>query len=375
MQDSAVPLGRPSPLHDVQERHGATFVDWQGRSWVRDFGDSLGEHFAVREDVGVWDVSNLHAWELRGPDAARAADRRFTNAVAEAQAGQIRYGLLCDERGAIHNDATVFRHDARGHRLWVFSSLRGDEEHLRRGCAGLDAEVGRLDELAVVQVQGPRSWALLATLAPGLAPLAFLRFHPTPVGVAGVTCLLARIGFSGELGFELLCRSQDAEALWLRLIGAGARPYGFAAVHTLRVESGLLLLGEDLIAGRTTPYDVSLDGVVRPDKPELEGGAALAALAADPPRRLVCLALEGGVVPVRGAPVLVEGARVGEVTSACMSPTLRRVLALASVGSGHTGLDLVVRVAIDRGRSARGRVTTLPAYDPAKARLRADVSG
>jgi aminomethyltransferase len=360
---------RRSPLHDLQERHGASFVAWQGALWAQTFGDPEAEHLAVRSGVGVWDVSALRTWEVRGRDALRLLDRAFTNDVAGSDPGQIRYGLLCDEAGTIVNDATVYR--LEGDRAWMLTSREEDGEHVERRADGLDAAVApRIESPAVLQVQGPRSWELLAALAPDAPPLRFLRFHPDPVHVGDTACVLSRIGFSGELGFELFCAPDRAEALWRLLTGAGARPYGFGAVQTLRVEAGLLLLGEDLVPGQTTPYDVSLDAVVCLDKPELVGRAALAAVRAAPPRRLATLVVDGDEVPARGAPVTVTGAVVGAVTSAVRSPTLGAVLALATVAAGHEVPGVAARVGLADGGDAPARVTTTPAYDPAKRRSR-----
>jgi aminomethyltransferase len=358
-----VPATLRSPLHDVQERHGATFSEFAGAWWAGHFGDPVAEHHAVRTAAGVWDISPLRIWEVRSPGAAAAVDRVFTNDVTGAAPGRIRYGALCDEHGAMVNDSTVYVLAAD--RVWLITSLASDGAHLAAHLPG----VAPAGELAKVQVQGPRSRDLLAGLGAPVAGLAYFHVATEPVDVAGVACRLSRIGFSGELGYELFCAPADAETLWARLVGAGARPYGLAAVETLRIEAGLPLLGAEFDSRRTSPYDLSLDAVVRPGKPGLVGREALAAAAAAPPRRLVALVLDGAAVPPRGAAVWWAGARVGTVTSACASPTLGGVIALAVVAAGAAAAaGDQVEVGPDRAGAV---VRPVPLYDPAKGRPRA----
>ena len=357
-----MPAAVRSPLHDLQERHGATFAEFAGGAWADHFGDPPAEHHAVRTGVGVWDISPLRIWEVRGPGAAAAVDRVFTNPVAGAEPGRIRYGALCDAAGAMINDGTVYVLGVE--RVWVITSLASDGEHLAAHVPG----TGPAGELAKLQVQGPRSRDLLAELGAPVAGLEYFRVATEPVDVAGVACRLSRIGYSGELGYELFCAPADGERLWTGLVEAGARPYGFAAVETLRIEAGLPLLGAEFVSRRTSPYDLSLDNVVRLDGRPLVGGAALAADAAAPPHRLVALELDGDVVPPRGAALARSGRRVGTVTSACVSPTLRGVIGLAVVDTGAAGDGERVEVGAERTGAV---VRPVPLYDPAKARPRA----
>lgn len=358
---------RLSPLHRVQERAGARFVEWQGAVWTRDFGDALAEHRHVRTAAGLWDISPLLAWDVRGRHAADAVDRLFSNAVVDTAPGQIRYGLFCDASGAMLNDATVFRLELN--HLRVFTSRERDLTLLAatRRTPGVSVEpIG--EPLAAVQLQGPRSREVLAPLCPAVVELPFFRFLPEPAPVAGAPCLIARIGFSGELGYELFCPAEHGERLWHALTNAGARPYGFAAVETLRIEAGLLLLDTDFRPGRTNPYDLSLDHVIRLEGRDFVGRDALAATAVDPPRRLVALDLGNQRPPAAGARVLGAGAAVGVMTSSCWSPTLDRSVALASVKRevAPAGTELQV-VSSDGPLDAV--VRSVPLYDPRRRRL------
>src|SRR5205807_4282400 len=187
-------------------------------------------------------------------------------------------------------------------------------------------------ELPHVQLQGPRSRELLAGLCDAdVSGLRYFRFFPEQVRVGDVLVWVSRTGYSGELGYEIFCAPADAAALWSSLTAAGAVPYGLAAVETLRIESGLIFIGYDYFQHETSPYDMSLDKVVRLDKGDFNGRQALAETGESPPRRFVTLAVDGGDVPEYGAAVTSDGEPAGTLTSPCESPTLGRVIGLATV--------------------------------------------
>jgi aminomethyltransferase len=354
----------------VQREQGCEFMDWEGWYWPSTFGDAEAEHRAVREDVGVWDESPLRKWDFRGPDALAAADRIFTNDMAGLEVGQVRYAPFCDADGKMVGDGTVFKF-ADDH-AWVITALDSDLDHFRGVVGGLDVEMAPITEdLPHVQVQGPRSREVLAGLTDAdVANLRYFRFWPEQVQVGGVPCWVSRTGYSGELGYEIFCRPDGAEELWATLTGAGARPYGLAAVETLRIESGLVFIGYDYFQHETDPFDMSLDKVIALDKGDFEGKAALEETAKSPPRRLVTLVVEGGEVPEYGAAVTLHGEPVGTLTSPCESPTLAQTIGMAVIDAPHAAEGGTVEVAVGEG-TARAAVDKLPIYDPDKSRPRA----
>ena len=202
-----------------------------------------------------------------------------------------------------------------------------------------------------------------------LRGLGYFRFLPEQVHVDGVPAWVSRTGYSGELGYEVFCAPGDAPALWSALTGAGAVPYGLAAVETLRIESGLIFIGYDYFAHETNPYDMSLDKVIRLDTGDFNGKDALAATAAGPPRRLVTLGLDGADVPEYGAAVTNGGEPAGTLTSPCESPTLGRVIGLAVLDTrfAHPGARLDVALGDE---TVSATVESLPIYDPEKRRPR-----
>jgi aminomethyltransferase len=353
----------------VQRDLGAEFMDWEGWYWPSHFGDPVAEHHAVRNDVGVWDESPLRKWDFTGPDALAAADRIFTNDMLGLEVGQVRYAPFCDENGKMVGDGTVFKFTDAS--CWVITALDSDLDHFADVVAGLHVEIEPITQkLPHVQLQGPRSREVLAGLTDeDVESLGYFRFVPHQTHVGRVPCWVSRTGYSGELGYELFCDPDHAEELWTTLTGAGAKPYGLAAVETLRIESGLIFIGYDYFQHETDPFDMSLDKVVRLDKGDFHGKAALQETAKNPPRRLVTLVVEGSEVPEYGSAVTKDGEAAGTLTSPCESPTLGKVIGMAVLESGRASKGETLEVAVSDG-TARATVDDFPIYDPEKRRPR-----
>jgi aminomethyltransferase len=356
-------------FHAAQQELGCEFMDWEGWSWPNHFGDPIAEHRAVREHVGLWDESPLRKWDFRGPDALRAADLIFTNDMLGLDVGQIRYAPFCDDRGKMVGDGTVFKFaDDHG---WAITALDSDFDHFQQVAGDLDVEIEPITpSLPHVQLQGPRSRELLSSLCDAdVEGLRYFRFFPEQTRVGGVPAWVSRTGYSGELGYEIFCAPDDAGALWLALTGAGALPYGLAAVETLRIESGLIFIGYDYFQHETDPFDMSLDKVIRLDTGDFHGKSALAETAKAPPRRMVTLGLESTDVPEYGAAVIQGGEPAGTLTSPCESPTLGKTIGLAVLEARFAAPGTKVEVALD-GNTVPAAVETLPCYDPEKRRPR-----
>ena len=219
---------------------GGTFAEWEGWDWISDFGDLVAEHHAVREAVGIWESATPQV-VLPGAGRGRGGRRSSPRIWRPSRWGMPVRGVRRRER-----------EDARRRRLY-----RGEAEdavlvvtaldrcgHFRRICWDLDVEIEeRTCALPHLQVQGPRSRELLAGLTDAdVAGLRYFRFIPQPITVGGVEgCWVSRTGYSGEIGYEVFCPAEGAESLWRALLDAGAhmgiRPYGLAAVETLRIEA------------------------------------------------------------------------------------------------------------------------------------------
>ncbi len=357
-----------SPFYDVAASLGASFMEEGGWCWIEGFGDPDGEYLAVRDDLGVWDVSPLNKWEFRGPDALVAAQAVHTNNILGLEIGQVRYGALCDSSGLMVDDGTVYR---LADRVLVMTNGADRMEHFAEATAGLEVEIEPVTRsMPHLGLQGPRSrQALGALCAADISRLGYFRFIPEPTTVGGVPCLVSRTGFGGELGYELFCQPGHAVDLWGVVVSQmKARPYGVGVLEALRVEAGLIVLDYDYCPHERTPYDLSLDKMVAIDKVEFLGSSQLKPIACDPPRRLKTLRIEGDKLPEHGAAVTRRGERAGTLTSPALSPRFgliaMAILERAACADGE-------RVEVEtEGGSIPATVAPLAIYDPEKRRPR-----
>ncbi len=360
---------RHTAFHGVTSASAAGFVEEAGWYWVTNFGDPAAEYRAVREGVGMWDLSPLNKWEFRGGDALEAAQRVHTNDVLGMRDGQVRYGAFVDEDGLLVDDGTVFRH-ASDH-LWVCTNGNDRAEYFADATKGLDVSIDYIaPELPSMQIQGPRSRELVAGLTD--APVGDLRyfwFFPEQVTIGGVPAWLSRTGFSGELGYEVFLRPEHAEQLWEAVAEAGATPYGVDIIEPIRVETGMIVTDYDYEAHRRSPFDLGLDRVVALDGPgAFMGKDELRELAQDPPNRFKTILLEGDVLPEYGAAVTVNGEEIGTLTSPAISPSFGAI-GLAVLRSDAAADGTRVQVAAGGGPIA-GTVAVLAIYDPEKKKPR-----
>lgn len=360
---------RRTAFHAIVAETAAGFMEESGWWWVTGFGDTDAEYRAVRNGVGVWDVSPLNKWDFHGPDALEAAQRIHSNDVLGMRAGQVRYGAFLDEDGLLVDDGTVFKH-ADDH-LWVCTNGLDHEEYFADASKGLDVTVTYIaPELPHLQVQGPRSRDALRPLTDvDLDALRYFRFIPEQVRVGGVPVWLSRTGFSGELGYELFTRPEHAEDLWTVIAGTGAVPYGVDVIEPLRVEVGMIVTDYDYEAHRRTPYDLGLDRVVALDaEGAFMGKEALRDVAAAPPNRFKTLRLDGGVLPEYGAAVSKDGEEVGVLTSPALSPA-HGPIGLAILRTDIATEGTRVDVALGEG-TIGATVDVLAVHDPEKRRPR-----
>lgn len=360
-----------SPVHDVQQQRGASFLEEEGGwFWVNNFGDVEAEFAAIRQSASMWDVYALQKWDVTGPDAQRAAQRMFANNLSTMVPGQVRYGPVVNDAGIMLDDGTVFKH-ADDH-WWVFTNSNDFDESLAAVSSDLNYTItNRTHEMPVLSVQGPKSRDILQSLTKeDLSGIKYFRFLLQPIELAGVMVHVLRTGFSGELGFELIPRPDDAESLWRALVDAGVTPVGLDAVQISRIEAGLIIMETDYFAGKTSPYDVSLDSVIALDADvDFLGKNALRGVAQDPPNRLVTLRIDGDQVPEDGAAVLHDGDPVGSVTSPVKSPTYG-VIGLAVVRTSVANNGDSLTVTLPDGMSATATVDVLSIHDPDKRKAR-----
>lgn len=363
---------RETAFHPITSAKAAGFMEEAGWLWVTNYGDVDAEYRAVREGVGMWDLSPLNKWEFTGAEALEAAQRVHSNDILGMRDGQVRYGAFLDEDGLVVDDGTVFRHGAD--RLWVCTNGNERAAYFAEATKGLDVEIAYIaPELPSMQIQGPRSRDLMRSIVSGadIDELAYFTFFSEPVTVGGAPVWLSRTGFSGELGYELFLRPQHARAVWEAVEQAGATPYGVDIIEPVRVETGMIVTDYDYEPHARTPYDLGLDRLVALEaEGEFMGKEHLRAVADDPPNRFVTIRLASEPLPEYGAAVTVAGEEAGVLTSPATSPALGP-LGLAIMRTEHAEPGTAVEVAMPDGSVTTGAVDVLAVLDPKKERPRA----
>ncbi|MCI4355501.1 MAG: aminomethyltransferase family protein [Thermoplasmata archaeon] len=359
-----------SAFYDIQAAGGAGFVEEGGWLWTTGWGDFDGEYAAVRDGVGMWDLSPLNKWEFRGPDAAEAIQRAHSNDILGMTPGRVRYGGFLDEDGNLIDDGTVFRFSDE--RFWVMTNVMERQDYFADAAKGLDVSFAYVGlETPSLQIQGPKSRELVGRLTDAdVEALTYFRFIPEEVKFAGAPVVLSRTGFSGELGYEVFLHPGDADRIWEAVRSAGAVPYGVDIIEAIRVEVGMIVTGYDYQEHERSPFDMGMDLVVALETDaEFMGKEKLREISLDPPNRLKTVRLEGETLPEYGAPVTVGGEQVGVLTSPAPSPKLGGTIGLACLRSDVAADGTKVEVAMD-GATTAGTVDVLALYDPQKMRPR-----
>ena len=353
---------RQTPLHSRHTDLGAKMADFGGWDMPIEYAGTVGEHTAVREDVGVFDVSHMGYTEVTGPGAIAWLNTVVANDLDRVGAGQAQYNLLCDESGGVIDDLIVYRIDD-DHAFIVPNASNSDAvvAALTAAATGSGVTVAdKREDYGILAVQGPRSDAILEAvgLPCGHDYMSFVRasWKDNPA----VVC---RTGYTGERGYEIVAPAAAIPALWDAVVAAGATPAGLGARDTLRTEMGYPLHGHELSVD-ITPVQAGLVWAVGWDKPVFSGRDALTSeRAAGPRRRLRGLVAVERAIPRPDMPVLsADGATVGVVTSGTFSPTLKQGIGLALLDPAIAeGDDVVVDV---RGRQAHFTVTKPPFVPP-----------
>ncbi len=371
---------RRTPLHGEHVRLKARLVPFAGWEMPVQYAGLVEEHRAVRTAAGLFDVSHMGELELQGPQAGAVIDQLVTNDVSKLVPGQALYTCACNERGTVLDDLIIYRlADERWLVVCNASNRAKIAPHVAAAAKGRCAFEDASDRTALIAFQGPRAVEIAAAAAGG-AEGELLRtmgsFHLRNTVIAGVACVAARTGYTGEDGFELFVANDDAAPLWRALIDAGEKlgvkvaPCGLGSRDTLRLEARLSLYGNE-IDETTNPLEAGLGWVVKLAKPAFLGKDALAAIkAAGPaamPRKLVGFEVTGRGIARHGYPLEAkDGAVVGVCTSGSPGPTVGKNIGLGYLPAemSAVGTEFVVDC---RGRRAEAVVVKTPFYKRAAA--------
>ena len=356
------PLKR-TPLRDVHVAAGAKMVPFGGWDMPVQYTGIIDEHRTVRSAVGLFDISHMGEFEVRGPDALAAVQRLCTNDASVLRDGQVQYAALCYPEGGIVDDLTVYRLAADHYMLVVnASNIEKDWAWVTSHSEGRAQWENVSDATALLAVQGPRAEGLVARLADrDVTGIDY--YHFVQGSLAGVAGVISRTGYTGEDGFELYVPAAGAEKLWNALLEAGRadgiKPIGLGARDTLRLEMKYALYGND-IDQTTNPLEAGLGWVVKPAKGDFIGRGAIEAMrGAGVPRKLIGFEMAERAVPRHGYRVLAEGRPVGVVTSGSFGPSVERSIGMAYVATPHSAVGTALTVEI-RGAQHAARVVKTP---------------
>ncbi|MEQ1440426.1 glycine cleavage system aminomethyltransferase GcvT [Fontimonas sp. SYSU GA230001] len=330
---------KKTALHAEHQRLGARLVDFAGWEMPIQYASQLDEHHAVRQHAGMFDVAHMCAVDLHGARVREFLRHLLANDVARLTVpGKALYSCMLREDGGIIDDLIVYFLREDWFRLVVNAGTTdNDLAWIRRHAATYDVDVRQRADLGILAVQGPQARALVQPLLPaGLraAAAALANFQAAQLG----DWLVARTGYTGEDGFELMLPHAELVALWQRLLDAGVRPCGLGARDTLRLEAGMNLYGQDMDE-TTHPLESGLGWTIAwdPSDRQFIGRAALEAMRGQSPRKLVGLVLEGRGIMRAHMKVRFANGASGETTSGGFAPTMKQSIAFARVDATADG--------------------------------------
>lgn len=336
-------------LHSRHVELGALMSPFAGFDMPIQYTNITDEHNAVRQNVGVFDVSHMGEVRVKGPEAEKYVNHIFVNDVAGAPDGQIFYGMMCYENGGVVDDLLVYKVNDNEFLLVInASNIDKDFAWIEKNAEGYDVKVeNQSDYYAEVAVQGPRAEeVLMRILDLPLNEIAFYNFKT--FNIDGEEVIISRTGYTGEDGFEVYGSHEFIRKLWDKLMAEGVTPCGLGCRDTLRFEVGLPLYGDELTE-EITPLEASLSMFVKFDKPEFIGKEALLKQKEEGlTRRIIGIELSGKQIPRHGYPVESDGKVIGEVTTGYRSISTGKSVAMAMVQKGFTKLGTPVEVRVHR---------------------------
>jgi sarcosine oxidase subunit alpha len=370
---------RLTPMHHIHAQLGATMMN--AGQWKRPehYGDPEAEVRAVRQGVGIIDVSTLGKIDVRGPDSVELLERIYTGKFAGLKPERLRYGLMCTEEGIIFDDGVVACLAENHYFLTTTSGGAGSVYEWLTWWAtawGLKVHItGQTASYAAVNLAGPHARDLLSRLTDvDVSNEAFPYMHMRQGTVAGVPVRMMRIGFVGELGYEIHVPAEYGVHLWNMLMESGAEfgimPFGVEAQRVLRLDKGHIIVGQDTDA-LSDPYGAGMGWAVKLDKPDFVGKPSLVRKSQKAlSERLVGFEMDdSSVLPLEGEQFVESGQLVGRVTSARYSPTLAKSIGLGWVNSDCTATGSKITLQTN-GHLAQATVVDMPFYDPEAMKLK-----
>ncbi len=352
-----------TPLHDIHAALGAKIVPFAGYEMPVQYPAGItAEHRNVREACGLFDVSHMGEFWIRGEKAVEFVSHVTTNDVKALAVGQVHYSTILNEGGTIEDDCLVYRFADRIMMVVNASNAAKDFAHISKHVADFGVTLhDASDDMALLALQGPKAAGILQGLtASDLGAIKY--YHFTEGEVVGRRAIISRTGYTGEDGFELYIDNDSAVPIWEALMATGqVKPAGLGSRDSLRLEMGMALYGND-IDDTVTPLEAGLGWLVKLAKGPFVGSEALALQKAQGvQKKLVGFTMEGRNFPRHGYPVFYDGKPSGEVRSGTMSPTLGIPIGTAYLPAegSKEGSEFEVEI---RGKRVKATVVKPPFY-------------
>ena len=352
-----------TPLYKAHVDLGGRLVDFAGWEMPIQFAGILAEVRTVRSKLGLFDVSHMGRIWLTGADAALILNWLTTADVPSIRISRAKYTLICNDKGGIIDDGIIYRLAEEKYLLICNASNRVKVWEALNMARDSQFSAVELDDstttIGMIALQGPFANDVMNDLAPGIAE-ALRPFQIREVEILGQSVLIARTGYTGEDGFEIMPQSESCPDLWYGLVERGALPCGLGSRDILRLEAGLLLHGSDMDEG-VNPFEAGLDRFVFSEKESISSASLQTVLQHGIRKKLVGFLMIDRGVPRHGFDILKDDAIVGVVTSGGYSPSLDSYLGLGYVPIEAASPGTLIYISV-RGRLVEAQVTTLPFY-------------
>lgn len=355
---------KKTKFYSIHEKSGAKIVEFAGYLMPIQYSSIIAEHKAVRNSVGVFDVSHMGEIFIRGKNAQDLVQYITINDVTKLYPGRVQYSAMCYPDGGIVDDLLVYMISPEEFLIVVNASNMEKDFKWMIDNNKFNAEIENLsDEYSLLAIQGPDSAKTLRKLIDKELNLEY--YHFFDASIAGVKMIVSRTGYTGELGYEIYFKGneKDAEKVWNAVFDAGKefsiQPIGLAARDSLRLEMGFCLYGND-IDNTTNPLEAGLSWITKINKGDFIGKDALLKFKAEGlKRKLSAIATDEKVFPRHGYEITANGKKIGVVTSGTVSPVLDKPIALGYVESGFASEGTKINFNI-RGRETPAYITKLP---------------
>ncbi|KUO70507.1 MAG: glycine cleavage system protein T [Clostridia bacterium BRH_c25] len=359
---------KKTALYNAHGKYGGKVIDFAGWALPVQYEGLTAEHEAVRANAGIFDVSHMGEVEVRGNQATDFVQNLVTNDISVMNENQVIYAMMCYPHGGVVDDLLVYKHTNDYYLLVInASNVDKDFQWMKDNVGNYDVELKNTSEdVSEVALQGPKAQKILQELTDtNLNEIAFFYFK-TDVKIAGRSCLVSRTGYTGEDGFEIYMKHEDAEHVWDKILEAGkakgAMPTGLGCRDTLRFEANLPLYGNEL-SSEITPLEAGFGMFVKLDKPNFIGKEALVKQKSEGlKRKIVGFEMEGPGIPRHGYDVLSNGKNIGFVTTGYYSPSLKKNIGLAMVGIEYSELGTPIDIQI-RKNAVKAKVVSRKFYN------------